>query len=105
MLRKHGDLAHNFPLDAGTLCNSHMSNVEIVRKIEIYDLALETAIRSDGLAPSGSIIVDCLHDVGWDWILQKRRKSHQEIDCDIVWLERARHINHVVSSLRVAYED
>ena len=30
MLRKRGDLTHNFTLDPSTLCNGHMSNAEIV---------------------------------------------------------------------------
>jgi len=105
LLRNHSNLTHNFLLEPRTLCNVHMSNAEIVRQIEIYNLAVETAISSDYLAPSGGIIIDCLHNVWRDWILHHRRKRHQKVDCDIACLERPRHIDHVVSPLRVAHED
>src|SRR5262249_61234622 len=82
-----------------------MSNAEIVRQIEIYNLAVESAISRDYLAPSGRIVIDCLHNVWRDWILNHRRERHQKVDWDIACLEGPRQIEHVVSSLRVADYD
>jgi hypothetical protein len=85
LLSKRGDLVHDFGLDPRTLVDTDVRNGRIVRQIDIYDFAVETVIPSDGLAPPGGlVIVDRLHDVGGDRILQKRRERHQEIDCDIV---------------------
>src|ERR1039458_8616168 len=79
LLGKRGDLLHDFGLYPRTLVDADVGDGLIVSQVEIYDLAVEPAVRNDGLAPPGGlVIVDRLYDVGGDRILQKGRERDRK---------------------------
>ena len=84
-LIERSDLLQDFCLDPCTLVDADVRDGLIASQIEIYDLAVEAAVRSDGLAPPRSlVIVNRFDNVRRDRILKKRRERHNEVDCDVL---------------------
>src|ERR1700693_868292 len=94
------DLPQDFCLDARTLVDADVRDGLIASQVEIYDLAVETAVRSDRLAPPWSlVIVDRIENVGRDRILEKRRERHKEVNSDMLRFEQTGHVDDVVRAL------